>query len=70
MGVRDNVVKAGEKLAREIGANAIIVISPKGQEIRRMLDTGYRLSSPGWRGKRQASPAPYRQATTIASRCS
>jgi DNA integrity scanning protein DisA with diadenylate cyclase activity len=38
MSVRDNVVKAGEALARDIGASAIIIISPQGQEIKRMLD--------------------------------
>lgn len=37
--VRDSVVKAGEALAREIGASAIIIISPYGQEIKRMLKT-------------------------------
>jgi DNA integrity scanning protein DisA with diadenylate cyclase activity len=39
MGVRDSVIKAGEKLARDIGASAIIIISPNGQDIKRMLDT-------------------------------
>ncbi len=39
MGVRDSVVSAGEKLAEDIGASAIIIISPQGYEIRRMLST-------------------------------
>ena len=39
MAVRDSLVKAGEKLAHEIGASAIIIISPQGSEIKRMLDT-------------------------------
>jgi Uncharacterized conserved protein len=39
MGVRDSVVRAGEKLAEDIDASAIIIISPQGYEIRRMLST-------------------------------
>jgi diadenylate cyclase len=39
MTVRDSLVKAGENLAHEIGASAIIIISPQGSEIKRILDT-------------------------------
>jgi diadenylate cyclase len=37
--LRDEIVHAGEALAERIGANAIIIISPQGNEIRRMLRT-------------------------------
>lgn len=39
MALRDEVVKAAEALAETIGANAIIVISPQGAEIKKMLRT-------------------------------
>ncbi|OPY26513.1 MAG: DisA bacterial checkpoint controller nucleotide-binding protein [Methanocella sp. PtaU1.Bin125] len=37
--LRDEIIRAGEALAERIGANAIIVISPEGTEIRRRLRT-------------------------------
>ncbi len=39
MGLRDEVAKAGEELAEKIGATAIIIISPHGREIRKLLKT-------------------------------
>lgn len=39
MGLRDEVAKAGEELAEKIGATAIIIISPEGHEIKRLLKT-------------------------------
>ena len=39
MDLRDEVVRAAEALASAIDANAIIVISPQGGEIKRMLRT-------------------------------
>ena len=55
--LRDEVVKAGEALAHRIKADAIIVISPQGPEIRRMLDTEIPVILARLEGEEAGGPA-------------